>query len=107
VSDALPAELAAATRAIERVEKGADSYWLEEAHLAVLWVASRGGDFTSDDVWAELSKGRSVPREPRALGAVMRALRRDGLIVPTDRYRSSSRATCHARPLRIWVSGRR
>jgi len=36
------------------------------------------------------------------LGAVMKAMARDGAIRATGEYRKSSRVDCHARPVAVW-----
>jgi hypothetical protein len=46
----------------------------------------------------------TTTHEPRALGAVMRQLARDGVIEPTDTYAPSGRSQNHNRPQRIWRS---
>lgn len=88
--------------AIRRVRGNADTDWLERAHRLVRVVAATLGEFTTDDLWA---RGLDQPREPRALGAVMREAQRAGVCRPTDRYRRSNRVECHTRPLRVWVAG--
>ena len=54
-----------------------------------------------DDVWDALS---FYPREPRALGSVLREAGRRGWIARTDRVRPSERVVNHGRPVRIWRS---
>jgi hypothetical protein len=51
-------------------------------------------------VWDALGENRPV--EPRALGAVMKAMARDGKIRATGEYRKSARTDCHARPVAVW-----
>lgn len=83
--------------ALEKVERGADPVWLAEARAKVLLVARTHDRFTGDDIWAAgLSKGR----EPRALGAVMNALAREGEIVRTGSYVKSRFR--HASPMVEW-----
>jgi hypothetical protein len=75
------------------------------AIMAVMRVAKRLPLFTTDDVWMELqSDGVGAPVEPRAMGAVMRSARMQGIAEPTDRVSSSERPACHRRPLRVWRS---
>jgi hypothetical protein len=86
--------------AIARVEAHAPERWLERARDTVLSVAGTRFDFTTDQVWDALGEDRPV--EPRALGAVMKAMARDGKIRATGEYRKSDRVDCHARPVAVW-----
>jgi hypothetical protein len=90
--------IAARDEAVDRVERHADPTWKVRALEAVRRVPS-GSLFTTDDLWGD---GLDEPREPRALGAVMRAAQRGGLAVPTDAYRPSDRPVCHRNPKRVW-----
>ena len=85
--------------AVARAALGAGE-WIERARDAVQLVALARFDFTSDEVWDALGEDR--PDEPRALGAVMKAMARDGLIRATGEYRKSARVDCHARPVAVW-----
>jgi hypothetical protein len=85
--------------AIQQVEDNADADWLAEADAALEYAASRYDLFTSDDIWDLLT---STPREPRAMGAVLRRGQAAGLIKPTETWWQSRRAASHRRPLRVW-----
>lgn len=87
--------------AIDKVRRNADQIWSDAALMLVYSVASEKQRFTTDDLW---TRGLPPPREPRALGAVMRAAQANGWIRPTDEHKLSVRATCHRRPIRIWAS---
>jgi hypothetical protein len=86
--------------AISRVEAHAPEGWVQRARDTVTLIAMARFDFTSDHVWDALGEDR--PPEPRALGAVMKAMARDGLIRATGEYRKSTRVDCHARPVAVW-----
>ena len=90
-------------QALVDVAVNADPNWWQHAVNIVRDVAATSFDFTTDDIWCELER-RSIatPHEPRAIGAVVVAVKRLGLIAPTNRYRPSSRPECHARPIRVW-----
>lgn len=62
--------------------EGADQQWKEDAFAAVKRVAAAKSTFTPDDIWDEVEK----PREPRALGGVMRRAMREGVCEPTGNY---------------------
>jgi len=83
--------------------KHADAGWLTEALAAVFRVASSQENFTVDHVWLD-GEGLSSPREPRAMGAVMRIASKAGWISPTPDHWMSKRPACHRRPLRVWQS---
>jgi hypothetical protein len=85
--------------ALARAAFGAGD-WIGRARVAVERVAVTRFDFTSDEVWDLLGEDR--PDEPRALGSVMKAMARDGLIRQTGQYRKSGRVDCHARPVAVW-----
>jgi hypothetical protein len=90
----------AADEAIARAGHGAPAGWVDDAKAAVMLVACQQADFTTDDVWRAL--GDVMPPEPRALGAVMKALSKERKIKATGQYRKSVRVECHARPLAVW-----
>jgi hypothetical protein len=86
--------------AIRQVGDAAPRDWMEDAKAAAILVALARFDFTTDDVWAAL--GDQAPPEPRAMGAVMKALAGEGQIRATGEYRKSVRVECHARPVAVW-----
>ena len=86
-------------KAIAQVGAHANPDWNARACAAVLAVASRRLPFTTDHVWAT---GLEKPREPRALGAVMRSLAVAGLIRPTGRWVDSAQVSRHNTSVREW-----
>ena len=90
-------------KAIAQVATSTDPKWFAECYRIVVATATNTNDFTTDDIWQALADAQlPTPHEPRALGALMIAAHRAGLIAPTDRYRQSKRPECHARPIRVW-----
>ncbi|MCK9250668.1 MAG: hypothetical protein M0P31_17025 [Solirubrobacteraceae bacterium] len=93
--------------AIDQAEANAPAEWSAQARRA-LWTLVRdhpGRLLTTDEVWSQLDwAGAGPPPEPRALGAVMRAAWKAGVIEPTEDYRPSNRPDCHRRPVRVWRS---
>lgn len=83
---------------MEKVYENADPEWLALAERAVLAVSKEKGEFTVDDIWELIP----ACREPRALGAIIRRMSKQGIIVATGRYKESSRSACHHRPVLIW-----
>lgn len=101
----LELDLTAARRArdaaMEQVEANADADWKDRAKIAVRYLARTKAEFISDDIW-EL--GLEKPREARALGPIMRWAVKQGFIRDSGRMQQSAQTTCHARPMRVWIS---
>lgn len=95
--------VAAREEAINRVEAHADPEWKDVAYLTALRVAQQKRFFVSEDVWDALS-GDVQTHEPRAMGAVMRRLRKEGIVEPTDQFVTSTSPLGHGRPSRVWRS---
>ena len=92
-------DAAAREEAIERVDAHADDEWKALALNTAEKVARGMASFTSDDLWLA---GLPTPREPRALGPVMREIVKLGWAEVTDEYRPSVRR--HSTPLRVYRS---
>jgi hypothetical protein len=86
--------------ALADVKSGASKDWMARAVAAVQTVALGADTFTTDDLWAHVEP----PREPRAMGAVMRIARLAKWCEATTLTKKSARVACHARPLRVWKS---
>jgi hypothetical protein len=84
-----------------RHEAEQDRAWLAAAIPVVAELADRMRTITTDEVWSALTM---PPREPRQLGALMRACQRRGLIEPTKEHRPSNRPLNNRRPLLVWRS---
>lgn len=97
VEPTLDDALAAREAALRRVEAAADADWMRDARAAVEAAARDLGAFTADDLW---SRGLQKPREPRALGPVMRAAAADGVIEHSGVYHRSRFR--HATPIPVW-----
>jgi len=91
--------------ALHKVESHADPAWMLAAFTTVELIAYVHDTFTTDAVWKSLEQNNvNSPREPRAMGAVMRKAAQDGLIEATGRYQQSTRDSNHQRPVAIWCS---
>lgn len=77
--------------------------WVSTAVGYILYLKIGGNPFTSDDVWARM-EGVPPSTDPRAMGAAFRQAALDGWIKPTGRYVKSTRAACHGRMIREWIS---
>lgn len=90
--------------ALERVERNAEDKVLYYVTQALDLVIMRGKSFTTDDVWKVLHEERPdlIVREPRVMGAVIRAAAKTGSIVRSNETRDSDRPESHRRPCRVW-----
>lgn len=89
--------------AIQRVEHNADGDWKAVAYSTGLRLAQSRETFTSEDIFDAMPPTVST-HEPRAMGAVIRALKRDGIVAATDRFVTSTSLVGHGRPSRVWRS---
>jgi hypothetical protein len=88
-------------RAMARVSEGKDA-WMAAAKWTVIVVASENREFTTDALWkAGLEE---APGSNRALGPVMKAAAKAGVIADTGRYVPTTKAQSHAQPIRVWRS---
>lgn len=94
---------AAREEAINRVENHANPTWKEVAYLTAIRVARTKRYFISEDVWDALPSDIGT-HEPRAMGAIMRRLRKEQVIEPTDQFVTSPSPLGHGRPSRVWKS---
>lgn len=95
--------VAAREEAINRVDAHANPDWKHVAYVTAIRVATSRRFFTSEDVWDALS-GDVATHEPRAMGAVMRRLRKERIVEPTDQFITSTSPLGHGRPSRVWRS---
>lgn len=92
---------AAGREAQQRAEDHADPEWKADAAAAVVWCAHNLAEFTGDDVW---DTGLRRPREPRALGPIMRKAAGAGMIEPTGRVETARFAFDNGGMKRVWRS---
>lgn len=92
--------------ALHQVETNADQTWFNSALEAVRRVSTRLKAFTTDHVWKVLVEEMKAgaPREPRALGAVMRRAMVLGYCNGTNTTMKSTRPECHRRPIMVYRS---
>ena len=86
--------------AIEKVDAAASVDWKGRARQCLETLAKNNETFTTDLLWDIIEH----PREPRALGPVVRGCVSDGLIVATDDFVCSNLPSNHRRPVRVWRS---
>lgn len=94
-------EALARDHAIATVELHAAEGWIDYARWVVTEVARANEFFISDAVW---EAGLPKVSESRALGAVMVWAKREGIVEPTDRFRTSTQKGCHRQQRREWHS---
>lgn len=85
--------------AIARADRGMDPGWRERALQALYAVACTRPEFTSEDLWDVLDR----PREPSAMGPILRRGITSGWCMWTGSVRPSSRPTQH-RDVKIYRS---
>ena len=92
--------------AIDTVEANAHEQWLDVAYAVLYELALTRDYFTSEDV-TDFMRARYpdvTTHEPRAMGAVIRRGKRDGIIAPTQRFTTSRATNSNAYPKRVWGS---
>lgn len=90
-------------QAMGQAQQGTDPDWEADATKAVRTLAVSGRDFSPDDVWILLEEGNvPPPREPRALGPILKRLAKVGEIRPKGFTESRRR---HGAPVRIYEAG--
>lgn len=78
-----------------------NSGWANTAYEVVKKVATEKEEFTPDDIW---EAGLEKPIEARALGAVMRRAKQEGLIEKTGRVKPTTQQESHGTDVTIWRS---
>jgi hypothetical protein len=90
---------------MDQVEAAASLVWQEAAWRAITYIATVRKEFTTDAVWFVLEKWKvEGPREPRAMGPMMRRALNAKLCLATGRFGCSVRVACHRRPITIYES---
>lgn len=90
-------------RAIDQVES-ANQTQINRAVGLIRKAAPLFKEFTTDDLFPDTEAWKFS--DPRAIGSIMRKARKLGYIVPTNRVRNSTMASCHCRPKRVWKAAR-
>lgn len=86
--------------AIDRVERHANQDWKDAAYIIGCQLAKGGKVFISDDFWPLLEELGVKTHQPTALGATIRKLLRNDVILWTGIYRLSLRR--HGTPMKEW-----
>lgn len=89
--------------AIERSGEHAEPSWKRKALEIVMDLCTKRREFTSDEVWAELSRHEEHTKEPRALGAIMRQAAKMGICRAIG-YAKSERRERHSGVVSVWRS---
>lgn len=78
--------------------------WKTRFAEAVQEMADRGWSFTSEDVLACVGLPREATMNANnAVGAMMNAMAKRGIIQKTPQRRQARRSTSHGRELAVWV----
>ena len=92
--------------AIAQVGLNADCAWKDIALQVVADVAEEWAEFTTDEVLERLADKTVSTHEMRALGPVMMAAQKAGIIMPSDTFVKSKAVSRHCAPKRVWRSCR-
>lgn len=89
------------TEAMAKAERGTDPDWAGAAIDAIRTLRDQG-DFTADDVWVLLEERQvPAPREPRALGPILKAMSTGGAATIRSKGFTESRRR-HGAPIRVY-----
>lgn len=89
--------------AMQQVYDNANEEWKTRAYLAVMRVAAKQVELTTDDVWEMIPSGVET-HERRALGPIMVLAAKNGLIEKTGQWIETKREAAHQRPVALWRS---
>lgn len=89
--------------AMRRVADHADPAFAQTVIDIIHALCVSSATFNADDIWAAMPRG-IVTHDNRALGPMLEAARKEGWCQPTMEHRSTTRASNHARPIRMWKS---
>lgn len=87
---------------MEASYRSSDSIWREAVNERMHELIDRGGTFTSDDILEHLDKLGIFTKENRALGAIMTAFARTGLIESTGTQVKCRRKSRHHGYVTLW-----
>jgi hypothetical protein len=96
------ASIEAMREGIDRGELGLQTARSADAIAAARRVASRGREFTTDEIWLELGWKPVGHDEASFMGSVMRYLSQEKEIEKTGGVRKSVRPEQHRKELTIW-----
>jgi len=94
------------TLGIEASYRNTSTTWKEEAGAALQLLARMQRFITSEDVIVLLEKKGVTTGNNKAMGAVMSAAQRSGLIKPTGQWQTSKLKRRHGAPVRVWEVAR-
>lgn len=90
-------------KAIETVKQNNKQFYLHALSFAREWVKNRFVKFSSEDLRDSYYKLNPKPREERIWGAVINALKKEGLI-RFHSYQQYKNPAGHSRPSAVWIS---
>ncbi len=89
---------------IESSYQAADSVWKKAASAALLEVAKNNREFTTDQIWPILARQGIHTHNNVAIGAIIQAGSRSGIMQKTGMFKESTNPNNHGRPVTIWRS---
>lgn len=87
---------------MEKSYNNSDPMWREAVVTQLHEVLRTKEYFTSDDILIPVEKKGIFTKTNSALGAILTAAKRSGLIEATSQFRESKRPSRHKAPLRVW-----
>lgn len=89
---------------MEASYKHSDPIWREAVVTRLHEVLRTKEYFTSDDILIPVEKQGIFTKTNSALGAILTAAKRSGLIEATGQFRESQRPSRHRAAIRLWKS---
>lgn len=79
-----------------------DPLWRDAVVARLHEILASKEFFTSDDILEPVEARGIFTKTNSALGAILTAAKRSGLIEPTEMFQQSRRSSRHRAPLRVW-----
>lgn len=92
-----------ANSAIDQIQNNNPDHYAQMFGFAKEWVKSRFSNFSSEDLKSDYYATHPKPKDDRLWGAVMRELRKSGLIIFRG-YQTYKAPSGHGRPSTVWIS---
>lgn len=90
------------TEGMESSYKNSSTVWRDAVVNRLHEVLSTKEFFTADDILVPVEREGIFTKTNTALGAILVAAKRSGLIESTNMFKQSERVSRHRAPLRVW-----
>jgi len=102
--DTMPAHCVSPAFDLDAVRENAGQPWQDQATDV---LRSLSGEVTGEDVRLECARRGIVPHHHNAWGSLVAYWVREGLLVPTGRYRAMRGTKAHGRETKVYCIGAR